>query len=114
MWGLLGAMIFGVAAIDDAAKKGRINANNRAHWVADGKPYYPTADNNYIYIPTGEKCSISSEYSWEQVNKSKPRKKVLRSLKTQKIIYYFPEVDRSALLRERMKELGWETKDDVN
>ena len=32
----------------------------RARYTAEEKPYYPTSDNYYIYIPTGEKCKLES------------------------------------------------------
>lgn len=60
LFGLLGAAIFGGAAIHDSVSKSCRDADARARYTAEEKPYYPTSDNYYIYIPTGEKCKLES------------------------------------------------------
>lgn len=93
MFGLLATAIFGGACVVDSAQKSMRDADARARYTAEGKPYYPTSDNNYIYIPTGEKCYITTE----TLDTAGSYRKVLRSIPnrsnhyTGRTVYVFPE-----------------------
>lgn len=92
MFGLLAAAIFGVAYVGDSISKSCRDADARAKWVADGKPYYPTSDNNYIYIPTGEKCYITTE----RTDTAGSYRRVLKTISKgdrhpSRVVYVFPE-----------------------
>ena len=93
MLGLLFGAILGGACVIDSAQKSMRDADARARYTAEGKPYYPTSDNNYIYIPTGEKCYITTE----TLDTAGSYRKVLRSIPnrsnhyTGRTVYVFPE-----------------------
>ena len=92
MLGLLAAAIFGVAYVGDSISKSCRDADSRARHVADGKPYYTTSDNNYVYIPTGEKCYITTE----RTDTAGSYRTVLRTISKgdrhpSRVVYVFPE-----------------------
>lgn len=92
MLGLLAAAIFGVAYVGDSISKSCRDADSGARHVEDGKPYYTTSDNNYIYIPTGEKCYITTE----RTDTAGSYRTVLRTISKgdrhlSRVVYVFPE-----------------------
>lgn len=95
MIGILMTLGLGVAYAVDSISKSCRDESARAEAVAEGKPYYPTSDNNYVYIPTGEKCYITTE----RIDTMGSYKTVLRTISKgdkhpSRIVYVFPGKSR--------------------